>query len=905
MLLCVPQVRAEEYDYVYDYVMVNDGVATDQNIPFDDDYMNGAFVRSQFIYPSDMLVNLRGKTLTQMTFFATGDNNFGNAVVEIRMAITDANDVLNGFQTEPETLCYTGNIVFANHQWVVGFDSPFEYPVTGGNLIVEVKKTQSGTAHPMLFYGTENAIGASRYKTGSYEYTIGFLPKLQFQYRYEMRDVNITVGDIAYTLRDIGHGNAVLSEAVFNKDDLTTADFDITYSSAADGTPGVSDFFNYKHKIDVPETMTAENGDVYTIIAVLADAFDRNELTDKVRVNVPVEFLDGNSGNGNVIIRLDGTPDMIHCNGNDYFCSKAYKVVMGQGDIVISQRPFGEQVLRVLCTDDEEEEIEEDSHIYKLQSGVKWNYTETGLTGLTELNGTDSHNLIAILDEDEVTIKPKGINAIRVAKDATFAGSLNLSDCDELTFQFATSNDENARAYPDCRLTEDIALGENTKVNVEMSLNNQEYYYFSLPFDCDTANIKVVDGEGNNVQRSFSIDAAVNSLDASSHYFVLLEWNENKFIDSTTYAYSALNRQTAKMEKNKGYVIVIVESYESWAANHDTVLTATATFTANSDYKMLVSQEDVTIPTVNSDPTITNPYSGWNLVGNPYYNSVSGSQYSYNQYVQKVFHDNGTSADVRDFASEIPAFSTDVKPFEAVFIQHSGNDNLIVSAGAPVQQIRHAPAALPEYITITIGTNGIMIDRTTIINNADASDKYVMGEDLVKGHLNSNEIYTRHGSTDFSFNKMNIGKGTTVVPLGVRVTEAGDYTIALNEELTNFNVGNVVLHDKTLGIYYNLGNGESETLHLEKGANNKRLELIVTDSEEMEGKENVKAYVKDGVVTVCGIEENAVVTVTDAAGRMLYSTVVSSNWIDCELPVHGIYMITVRGEKPVTVKVIY
>lgn len=900
MLLCVPQVRADE-DYVYDYVTVNDGIATDQNIPFDDDYMDGAFVKSQFIYPSDMLVNLRGKALRQMTFFATGDNDFGDAEVEIRMGITDADEVLTAFQLEPETLCYKGRVVFSNQKWTVTFNDPFEYPAEGGNLLVQVKKTHSGTAHTMLFYGTENTIGASRYKTGSYEYTLGFLPKLQFQYRYEVREEKITVNKIAYTLRDIGHGNAIVAKAEFKESDLVLADFDITYSSTVDGTPSVSDYFNYRHRIDVPETMTAENGDTYNIIAVLADAFDGNNLTNKVRINVPVEFLEGVSHDANVIIRLDGTSDRIHCNGNDYYCSKAYKVNTEDEDITITERPFGEQMLKVHCADEVEVEMEEESHIYKSQSGVKWNYDKAGLT---ELNGTDSHNLIARLGKDEVTITPEGINVIRVANNATFTGTLDLTDCNELTFQFATSDDEDARAYPDCRFTEDIALGDNTKVNVEMSLNNQEYYYFSLPFDCDTANINVVDSKGNRVQRSYSIDAAVNSVDESSHYFVLLEWNENKYIDSTTNAYSALNRQATKMDKNKGYVIVIVESYESWAANHDTVLTATATFMANNDYRELVSQEDVTIDTKNSDPTRTNPYSGWNLVGNPYYNFISGSQYSY-RYVQKIFHDNGTSAYVRDFVSEIPALSADIRPFEAVFIQHSGYDDLVVSAGAPVQQIHSAPAALPEYITITIGSNDMMIDRTTIINNVDASDKYVMGEDLVKGHLSSNEIYTRYSNTDFSFNKMDIGKRMTVIPVGVRLAEAGDYTIALSEELTNFKVGNVVLHDKKLGTYYNLSNGESETLHLENGATNKRLELIIAGSGEMNGMENVKAYVKDGVVTVCGIEDNAFVTVTDAAGRMLYSKVVTSNWIDCELPAHGVYMITVRGEKPTTVKVVY
>lgn len=218
---------------------------------------------------------------------------------------------------------------------------------------------------------------------------------------------------------------------------------------------------------------------------------------------------------------------------------------------------------------------------------------------------------------------------------------------------------------------------------------------------------------------------------------------------------------------------------------------------------------------------------------------------------------------------------------------------------------------LPEYITITLNDNERMLNRTTIINNATASDDFAQEEDLIADHISSYEIYTLYNNTDFAFNEMNIGEGEKVVPVGVKVMNEGDYTIALSEDLTNYNIGDIVLHDKTLNKYITLTNGESEMLHLEEGTTDNRLELIITVNEtitstnDAEEGSRFETYVHDGIATLNVIEEGATVLITDATGKTVYTARATGDRIDFEFPVRGVYMITVCGEKVNTVKVVY
>ncbi len=723
--------------------------------------------------------------------------------------------------------------------------------------------------------------------------------------------IDVVKDNVTYTICGTGNDNMKITKAAFDEDDLTAADFDITYAPS-DTTSPASSYLNYKHKLDVPATLT--DGDVtYTIVATHGDAFDGNGLNDTVRVNIPAEMeVVGKPKNDKIAMKISEN-EMLY-NGNKYYVSKAYKVNLCDG-AALTQRPFGyDQTLNIECPSVAESEIGDNTGVFKAFTGAKLSFPKNSIAR----KDPNNKNLIeARLNEDEVTIDVNRLSKIRIAKTAVDVALDDFIDenCEEVMFQA----DLVGRTYPECFAVANIPLDGSTKIKAEFALNNKEYYYFSLPFDCIYGNIRVKVGT-TDVIRCNSIEDAVNSTETAVHHYVLFKWDESAYTSDTTTGYAAyyIKSKYDTLKKNKGYVIAIVESadwYEANKNNPDTSLAVIATFTASNNYTEIASSEsEVEIPVTRADAM--NAYSGWNLVGNPFYGSVRSSQYSFNKYVRKVLFDRGDTAKVEDYAPNIPVLNAEIKPFETVFIQKSdaaGNGTVTVSGTSPEQDMQRAPAILPEYVTITLNDNSRMIDRTTIISNVLSSDDFLQQEDLLKGHQSSNEIYTQYGDFDFSFNEMNISEGEKVIPLAVKVAAEGDYTIAMSSELSNYNIGDVVLHDKTLETYVKLSDGESETLHLMPGATEGRLELVIkvdeviTITDDTEDKTNgIAVYVHDGIATIEGIEAGAIVTIVDATGKTLHVSEATGDRIDYQFAVRGVYMITVRNNANVnTVKVVY
>ncbi len=577
----------------------------------------------------------------------------------------------------------------------------------------------------------------------------------------------------------------------------------------------------------------------------------------------------------------------------------------------LTQRPFGDnRPLRITYTNgDNTTETEIDNaNVYKTEGKMQFKYEE----GEWSEQSSESGTFEAMLNEDEATIDVGRSNTIRVDTNARYNGTFDLTFCNELKFQTDNVN----RSYPDCQFTANMPLGDDTKVKAEMKFNNKEYYYFSLPFNCNLSDVKLMAGT-DEVVRSNSIDEALSYTDNVNRY-VLFKWNESAYTSDDTTGYVEFSG--TMLEKNKGYVIAIVESAE-WYRQHEndydeSSLDVTATFTAGDDYSEIASSaSEMEIPVTRADAM--NLYSGWNLVGNPFYGSVMSSQYSFNKYVRKVESDNGEKAVVNDYAADIPVLNAEIKPFETVFIQKSdaaGDGTVTVTGTSPVQRVQGVPAILPEYVTITLSDSSRMMDRTTIVNNELSSDGFLQEEDLVKSHQNSNEIYTEYGDFDFSFNEMNIIDADKTIPLAVKVAAEGDYTIAMSSEMSNYPTGYVFLHDKTLETYMKLSDGEVETLHLTEGVTEGRLEIVIKveevivepDNTEEVSEGGIAVYVHDGIATIEGIEVGAMVTIVDATGKTLYTAKATGDRMDYQFAVRGVYMITIRNNTKVnTVKVIY
>ncbi len=721
------------------------------------------------------------------------------------------------------------------------------------------------------------------------------------------KDITITVDSVTYIISESlqGDDDVTIKKVIFDEDNLMKADFDISYAPSEGATPGLNDFINYKHKLDIHTTLIDIINGRYKVAAIKADAFDDIMLTDAVRVNIPAEmYIIGSCSNNKIVMKI--SDNKILYNGNSYSASKAYKVNLCDG-ATLDQRPFGDgQPLKMCCFSSAGTEMEiGNTNVFKAERAAQLKYEEGAWSVQSPIPGLFE----ATLNEDEATIDVGRRNTIRVAKDAQYNGTFDLTFCDELKFQMDNVN----RSYPDCQFTDNIPLGNGTEIKAEMKFNNKEYYHFSLPFDCYEFKVMADDAE---VVRSATMNDAIYSENTAAHHYVLFRWDESAYKNDTTSGYVGFSG--TKFERNKGYVIAIVESADWCEANKnnpDTSLDVTAIFVANDDYTEIASSEnEVVIPVTRDDAA--NPFSGWNLVGNPFYGKVKSSQYSFNKYVRKVVSDNGENADIRDYASAIPVFDEPVRPFETVFIHKSdaaGEGTVSVFGTSPEQDVQGTPAILPEYVTVTLNDSSRMMDRTTIISNVFSSDDYLQEEDLMKSHQGSNEIYTQYGDFDFSFNEMNISEGEKVIPLAVKVAAEGNYTIAMSSELSNYNIGEVQLHDKTLETFTRLSDGESKTLHLIEGVTEDRLELVIKVDTVITITDNIgdetgsiDVYVHDGTITLEGIEDGSTVTIVDATGKTLFASKTTGYRMDYQFAVRGVYMITVRNSESVnTVKVVY
>ncbi len=162
-------------------VTICDGTATNDAIPYYGYDYDGSYDKSQFIYPDEMMAALRGQAIKKMTFFTSTSSKAHNGKIEVRIGVTSANNLSEGYEDAPEQIVYSGSLTVSNYKWEIDFGAnTYQYPSEGGNLLIQVKKTANGTYGRDYFYGTDDN-GISRMTNGGSDATYTFLPKVTFE----------------------------------------------------------------------------------------------------------------------------------------------------------------------------------------------------------------------------------------------------------------------------------------------------------------------------------------------------------------------------------------------------------------------------------------------------------------------------------------------------------------------------------------------------------------------------------------------------------------------------------------------------------------------------------------------------------------------------------------------------
>lgn len=447
-------------------------------------------------------------------------------------------------------------------------------------------------------------------------------------------------------------------------------------------------------------------------------------------------------------------------------------------------------------------------------------------------------------------------------------------------------------------------------IKIKRTFDATKFYYFSLPFDCKGSDIEVVDENLIDVKSKYDSD---ESYTIGTDKWIIYQYNESslsggaQFEDGASYtAVSDINNFTFR--RGIGYAIGVICAENDDEANRKVTITfpcsAEQAFTLTGFNQDIEIEEGLSVTKNGTDER----YYGWNLVGSPSLAEIPASNFLQKGWGDDVEYFSFLTSHNR-YSQVKAAGSLTVPPFRPFFLQLS-EPSIVVLASNSIPMF--APANGNRYedrqIVITLSNDFERYDETTLLADEEAADGYVINEDLAKLFSQGiPSIYSYWEGYEYAFNKMNFANVHREIPLGVKVYEQGQYTIALDNDKSNF--GDVVyLNDTKLNKRVNLLKNRYR-VSLNPGDDNGRfileIDYVPTGVADVDEETGVMAYVTDDRLRVENIADESMVSVYDMAGRLVVSRYADGSF-ECELPMRGAYIVKVVSDNSSnSVKVIY
>ncbi len=421
----------------------------------------------------------------------------------------------------------------------------------------------------------------------------------------------------------------------------------------------------------------------------------------------------------------------------------------------------------------------------------------------------------------------------------------------------------------------DGALSAN-KVIIEKTIDSTRWFFFSLPFDCQIDDIVAIAANGD-------------SLTYDTHY-VISKYNPTR-AEGANNAWEELLDTKLKLNANQGYII------GHWYKPSDSIIVKFP----STDAQTISVPEDKTL---NYTDTWfvggENSSKGFNLIGMPYYQKVSGNL---TPNLVTIPNKDGKTYTQTDYTN------ANIAPFTSFFVQVAENTApkfTISTKSSSAPMLRAKDVVAKATITLADANGGT--DATTIINNPANTTDYEIGHDLVKwiGYAEIPQIYSLQGDEMLAFNSLAIDN-STVILLGVYAHADGEYTFALSEK----SIGDLhgwELYDNETGKTTRLAN-EELTVYLEQGTHDGRFEIrlqqrITTDCDNAMG--DMMTWTANDALNISNIPADAVVYIYDAVGRMIYVATPNATTFNYNFVARGVYNIVVRtAGNAISFKTIY
>lgn len=444
-------------------------------------------------------------------------------------------------------------------------------------------------------------------------------------------------------------------------------------------------------------------------------------------------------------------------------------------------------------------------------------------------------------------------------------------------------------------------------------IDGKYWYPFSLPYDCNIADIDQFSGQTLGV---YGEDWGIKFYDGK---------RRQSDGNSTTHygevsKYWTMMREDGVLKAYTGYIIGLFYPDENLMRS---VNFPPATLSA---YTEDATSKSTTITNWPDNLSAQPRHHGWNFVGSPYISLFGAAENEglYNAQVKMGWTDAyGEQQDKEHIYVSIPdggnsntytqaqASGVTIKPFTAYFVQaidptDNQSHTLSLTYSKANRHLLASPAraaadASPLILAELDIRCGALHDNTGVLVSDDYSVDYEIGDDLYKMYAAAAkpQLYT----TDASSEKMAYQALPDVlahaIPLGIYVPQAGDYTLSLNRYVSRLEAAEAVYLLHNGAVVANLLLSDYTVSASAKGTISgysldiRRAPEVVTDIVPAAG-DAPYIIARDGVLAIANLPADAIVQVYDVLGhQLLRADTPATATLQVPVPQTGVYTVVI------------
>ena len=361
----------------------------------------------------------------------------------------------------------------------------------------------------------------------------------------------------------------------------------------------------------------------------------------------------------------------------------------------------------------------------------------------------------------------------------------------------------------------------------ELSRFERDMFYISFPF---RVNLEEVFGFG-----TYGTHWIIEEYDGAGRA-------QNGFWkDSPSYWKFITNRKGKFLEPNTGYIVALDldelgESSSVWANTDQVELYFPSygnlsTITSSSvTHEIPAHTCTINRPTPQGDRRIKD--SHWNVISVPTYINTSNVTFANTDWTTTGDGKLGPNFLYTWNKNDNTLTATSGKGYtykamHAYIVQYYGDITWTTSVTPQLAPRRNQEAPKDVEFRIELQQNESLIDQTFVrlSNEEEVSNEFAFGEDMSKEyHKNKANIYTLIGAEQVAGNCLPMTDQTTIVPMGIITTKAGEYTISIPNGTNGIGV---TLVDSETGIRSNLAL-EDYTIALDEATYEDRFYLEIS-----------------------------------------------------------------------------